>query len=233
MKLSEAHQKYVNKEIGAFIKGMRDNNIIIWDLETNGLLPTAADITRRKNIPDVLSISAIRARLNEDKTLSIIDTYDRYYYTDEYNPFATKVNHLYDDTVIKKMRGPNDFYPKKFLEDRKSFIKFCLGTENFVGHNIRGFDIHFLSDVMKFPNVFDTMYANKYTVPNSSSYANGSKLPIVAEYYEIETDAAKLHASSFDTEVSMKVLEKMFELSTIRMKRIAESVRESEEEVSF
>lgn len=217
--MTKLEEEDLNKHIKTFIQKMTDPYCIVWDLETNGL-PKLYEATRKqKDLPDVLSISAYKYYIHTDKSLELLDKYERYYYTDKYNPEATAINGLKNDDIITEKRGPTGYYPKRFVDDRTSFIKFSAGTRNFIGHNILGFDILFLEKVMKFPNVLDTMYANSIICPNSNPYAHGSKLINVAKYYNVNTEG-ELHTSSYDTEVCSKVFERMLQLSIIRMKSI-------------
>ena len=72
MNLDEEQLKILNNYIIQFIKYMKDNNsFIVYDLETNGFVTNP--------MPSVLSISAELCKLNFNKTISVIDTYNRFY----------------------------------------------------------------------------------------------------------------------------------------------------------
>ncbi len=212
--LQENQQKQVNTSIANFIKRMNTNVFIVFDIETNGLL---------KGIDDILSISAQKCRIASDKSLDILDTYNRYYYcSTRYNPGATRINGLVDDSVVSKKRGENDKkYSRYFNDDRLRFFHFIGGCPNFIGHNCIDFDMCWFDNDIFFSNIFDTYIENMW-IPTDKDIPN-RKLPSVAKFYGIESDAASFHASSYDVEMSKEIFANMLKLSNIRMIQMKEA----------
>jgi hypothetical protein len=172
-------------------------------------------------MPSVLSISAELCKLNSDKTVSVIDTYNRYYYCKEpYNPKATKVNGLVDDEEISKRRvescGRNDLYQSSFLMDINSFKNFCGDTQLFLGYNNNGFDNIFLEDYMVFPHSLDIML----TQSNIENGKNRKLKEVAVDPYGIEMNEAELHQSSYDVALTRSIFSSILSLSTMRMVKL-------------
>jgi len=167
---------------------------IVFDTETNGLKDAS-----------VLSISAIRVRIEERKVLKI-DRYDRYYFRnpgERSNPAALKVNNLYSDTIIKRRKDCN--YPLYFTEDIGSFIEFCRGVKGFIAHNL-SFDRSFL------PFSLNSGYCTLSGARKIEGYTDKKhKLDHVADHYKIDIEAGRLHGSMYDTEVLYEIVKKMIE----------------------
>ena len=210
--LTESQQTALNQGISRYIKNLKTNIHIIFDLETNGL---------QCNKDSVLSISAQKVLITPDRSTSLIEKYTRYYYPqEEYNPKAIEVNGLDEDTLIK-LRCRSDFngsYPTFFVDDFSSFAKFCSGCSNFIGHNIINFDLEWISDKMIVENVFDTYTANYWVPAKYNISGKGPKLIHAIQFYNIDYNADNLHSSSYDVEMTRAVFESMLQLSTVRMK---------------
>jgi DNA polymerase III epsilon subunit-like protein len=210
--INEEQLQVLNKYIAQVIRYIRDNNrFIVYDLETNGLL--------KNPMPSVLSISAEKCRLLPNKTIEIIDTYARYYYSVEpYDPRATKVNGLTDEYVIKQKRGKDDnLYPMYFLNDISSFKLFCEDAPVYIGYNNTGFDNIYLEEHMIFPHSLDIM-----VVQSKIENKPNRKLKEVAPDYGIITDEAELHQSSYDVYLTRSIFSSMLKLSPVRMVALKE-----------
>ena len=209
--INEEQLPVLNKYIAQFIRYIKDNNkFIVYDLETNGFVTNP--------MPSVLSISAELCKVNPNKTISVIDTYNRFYYCLEpYNPHATKVNGLINDDEILRRRGYIVDYPQYFLNDITSFKKFCGETEVFIGYNNNAFDNVFLEDYMVFPHSLDMMIVQ--AALENDRYR---KLKEVAPDYGIITDEAELHQSSYDVYLTRSIFSSMLSISTVRMIQIKE-----------
>ena len=210
----EEQLQVLNNYIVQFIQYMKDNNrFIVYDLETNGFVANP--------MPSVLSISAELCKVNPNKTISVIDTYNRFYYCkEEYNPKATKVNGLIDDEINKRrieICGSFDDYTDYFLDDIASFKTFCGNTSVFLGFNNTGFDNIFLEDYMIFPHSLDIMVVQ-------AALENGKyrKLKEVAPDYDVITDEAELHQSSYDVYLTKSIFSSMLSMSTVRMIELKE-----------
>ena len=176
--------------------------LIVFDTETNGL---AADCS-------VLSISAIKVFYDKNtKTfLKTFETYDRYYYIREgekENPDAISVNGLTKEEITR--RRERFSYPKFFYDDIDSFKEFCKETRHFIGHNIK-FDLKYIEKYIDTPNIFDTMYTNRYIlkIPSSYGYKN-PRLSETAAFYNIDTSCYSFHTSLDDVKVTAKIFRKM------------------------
>jgi DNA polymerase III epsilon subunit-like protein len=212
MQLNEEQQEVVNNYISKLIKRLKGNNkFIVYDLETNGFV--------QDPMPSVLSISAEKCKLNSDRTISIIDTYNRFYYCKEpYNPKATKVNGLTDNIVIKKRRGLLTKYPPYFLDDINSFKTFCDDSIIFMGYNNNAFDNVFIEDYMVFTHSLDIMLLQ-------SNIEGGKyrKLKEVAvDPYNITMNEAELHQSSYDVMLTRSIFECILSLSSVKMIKLEE-----------
>ena len=63
-----------------------------------------------------------------------------------------------------------------------------------------------------------------YWLPTEVNFSgHGPKLINAIKFYEIETDEDQLHQASYDVEMTRKVFEKMLQLSTVRMKKWADT----------
>lgn len=216
--LTEKEQASLDRGIRSYLRSMEGDFHIALDLETNGL---------RAGMEPVLSMSAEKFVIGQDKRIVIADSFTRYYYcTEPYNPGATRVNHLYDDTVITERRSKDKWkgkYPKHFLDDLDFVKKFCGSCKNYMGHNIINYDSKWLTSTLDMKNMFDTQRANAW-FPPSHNNGMGPRLPMAVDYYKITLDESQLHTSSYDVEMVRRVFEKMLELSTMRVKKMEEVV---------
>jgi DNA polymerase III epsilon subunit-like protein len=209
--LKEEYYDRINRVMKPYLRDMKSNIHIVFDFETNGI--------ERKD--DVLSVSAQKIWINKDRHIEVIGYYNRYYYCPvRYNPDATRINGLHDDSVITERRKkeiPLDYYPKYFKDDKKALLEFIGDCSNFIGHNHLSFDSMWLPECKQHNN-FDTMIKNNW-MPEPYNTYRGPKLVKAVDFYGIETDETQLHQSSYDVEMTKAVFEKMLNLSTIRMKK--------------
>ena len=129
MILQERQQDRLDQEIGKYIKDIKENIHIIIDFETNGLRP---------KVDDILSISAEKVRILADKTIEVLETYNRFYFcSTDYNPRATAVNGFHGDKEITEARERAGFtgYALYFKDDMDDLLKFIGNCRNFIGHN--------------------------------------------------------------------------------------------------
>lgn len=219
MVLTENEQELVDSSLKPFIRKMDSPYFIVFDFETNGI-----------NVPkdEALSLSAFKCKVN-GRVVEVIDSYQRFYHpTVPYNPEATNVNHLFNDDVIKEKRGPVGFYSKHFIDDRKSFVDFCSGVNNFMGHNCIAFDCKYLDDIMTFSNIFDTMVANtgvtEYYWMEKYKKWHSPNLGQTASFYSVPFNKDEAHASEYDAIVTYKIFESMIQLTNIRMRAFDEGL---------
>lgn len=192
-------RKHAKPEIDGFLNVKRKTNIIVFDVETNGLSKEYS----------VLSCSAIKYQFDPNAyEMKEVDRFDRYYYPlEEFNPSATAVNGL-TRTVIDERRADAS-YSRNFNDDH-AFEDFCKGVNRFIAHNI-SFDCKFVSLPGKVK--FCTMITNTDIVAASMHpRKNEWKWPTLSEtatYYGIEYNKCDLHMSMVDTEVTAKIFMKM------------------------
>jgi DNA polymerase-3 subunit epsilon len=188
-----------------------NTTVIFFDTETNGL--NAGD--------SVLSISAIKVAFDGTQAAvhnTIVGQYERFYYRNPGEPLgagAVKVNGL-TDAVITQKRG-DAAYPRYFREDAEAFRAFCGDTLHFSAHNI-AYDRQYIPFLL--PDVFCTMTENK-KVLKLRRKTGALKFPSLSEtarFYRIEIDAARLHASTYDTALVYAIFIKMLESEVTRKK---------------
>ena len=227
MVLQERQQERLDQEVGRYIAKMKDNIHIVMDIETNGLRPM---------VDDILSICMEKVLIRPDKTIEVIDEYNRYYFCSvSYNPKATAVNHFYGDKEISEARQKTKFtgYPLYFNDDKADLLKFVGNCTNFIGHNHVRFDLGWFEDDLIVGNAFDTMSTNYWLDPIFNISGIGPKLSNAVKFYEIEIDETKLHASSYDVEMTRRIFEQMLQLSTIRLKKWRDTTEQRLKEVTF
>jgi DNA polymerase III epsilon subunit-like protein len=229
--LEEHQQELIDSGMKPFVRRMTSPYFIVFDFETNGL-----DIPK----DEALSLSAFKCIINESK-IEVIASFQRFYHpTVPFNPDATKWNGLIDAETIVVKRGATGYYPKHFVDDKKAFIDFCSGVDNFIGHNCIAFDCkYFTDDEIDFKNVFDTMLVNtgvtEYYYMKKYDKWHSPNLGETARFYEVEFNKDEAHASEYDCIKTYQIFEKMLNLTSIRMKSFDEEVfmRKKKEEVIF
>jgi DNA polymerase-3 subunit epsilon len=168
-------------------------NIIVFDLETNGLESTAS----------VLSCAAIKYAYQSPRNTHLreIDRFNRYYFSREpENPQAIRINGLTADVITEKRK--NKSWPRYFTEDT-AFETFCADADLFVAHNIN-FDSQFVPFIKK-RKAFCTMTSNvKY-------FGKYPKLGELAVFFGITPEGQKLHSSEYDAELTAKILQHMID----------------------
>jgi DNA polymerase III epsilon subunit-like protein len=204
MELNEKQEEILTNAIRKFLHSMNCDKFIIYDLETNGLIEDP--------LPSVLSISAEMCKINKNKSIEVIDKYNRFYIAKEgYNPLATKVNGLVDDITIFRKRGDIE-YPNYFLDDINSFIEFCKNSNSYMGYNHIAFDNKFLVNNMSFENNFDVM-----VVQRDIDGFRKKLERLATEEYGIKITEGKAHESNTDVYLTRMVFESMLSMSSIRM----------------
>lgn len=174
------------------------NNIIFFDLETNG----------KKNC-SVLSISAIKCLFDGKKLNEVEQPYVRYYFRkpgEIQNIEALKVHGLTDEIIYEKRNKAN--YELFFYKDHDNFRKFCSGVFHFVGHNIN-YDKNFLNFELKY--IFCTMLENTdiIEIKNERGENKWPKLEEAALYYGLKPNLKNLHDSYYDTSLTYGIFKKM------------------------
>lgn len=174
-----------DSELPEMLKG----TIVVFDLETTGLVPSAGKI---------IEIGAVK----------MVDGVIKETFSTLINPLehipeeASNINHIYDKDVV----GAPEF--KEVVPD---FYKFCQGAV-LCGHNV-GFDIGFLTYHAKkeFYNFdhqsIDTLDMAKRILKRESR----NKLENLCKEFGINLDNA--HRALFDTIATAKVLKKLAQLS--------------------
>lgn len=195
-------RKHAKPEIDKFLNVKRKTQIIIFDLETNGLNSGSS----------VLSCSAIKYEIDPSTYAIIeIDRFHRYYYPrEQFNPQATSVNGLTSNVIAEK-RG-NASYPKHYTDDT-DFECFCKDVPRYVAHNI-SFDMQFIPFIAK-KKKFCTMMTNMDIVAvffmEWKREWKWPKLSETAVHYGIPFNKSELHNSMTDTEVTAQIFFKMLE----------------------
>jgi DNA polymerase III, epsilon subunit and related 3''-5'' exonucleases len=140
-------RKHAKPEIDKFLNVKRKTQIIIFDVETNGLNSGSS----------VLSCSAIKYEFDPSTfATKEMDRFHRYYYPrEQFNPQATSVNGLTSNVLDEKRGSP--IYPKYFTDD-PDFEIFCKDVVRYVAHNI-SFDMQFIPFMGK-KKKFCTMMTN-------------------------------------------------------------------------
>lgn len=192
--------------------------ILFMDCETNGLYADECS---------VLSVSAIKVlfEVHTQKILEEISRFERFYYlpkNEKINWRAIDVNGLTPEVLDEKRK--NVSYSKTFKKD-SDWRKYISDVDLFVSHNIE-FDSSFLipkkilNDKKK--KFFCTMESNIYEIKIEFDYCSpygDYKYPSLfetANYYNIDIDRKRLHESSYDCELVMKIFEKMLEKGVIK-----------------
>ena len=182
---------FMRKRINRFLNEETPVNLIVFDLETNGLEKTFS----------VLSCAAIKYQIDPiAQEMTKLDSFHRFYFPiEDYNPQAIEKNHLNKQTIADN-RGECD-YPEHFRDD-KDFEAFCKDVSHFVAHNIN-FDAQF-TPFVKSRKTFCTMKPNKGFF--------GGKWPSLAEaaeHYGVDYDVDSLHESLYDVEITTNVFQAM------------------------
>jgi DNA polymerase-3 subunit epsilon len=182
---------YEKKDLLPLMKKHRKDPVVVFDLETNGLRPENS----------ILSCSAVKMVLDgtegTNTPMRRLAVFDRYYFPVEpENPSALRVNGLFHP-VIEAHRSGRDW--PRFFKDDPDFQEFCADAGLFVAHNI-DFDAQFLP-FLRGRDQFCTMKSN--------TTGKFPRLSELAAAYGIETDAAALHGSLYDTEVTAGIFLKM------------------------
>lgn len=186
--------------VRSFFDGNDSANIIVLDIETNGLHSEYS----------VLSCSAIKYDVNlRDCTMIELGRFDRYYYPAE--PFESKaiaINGLTKEEISRR-RG-SSIYSMLFANDR-DFEKFCSNVHGFVCHNV-DFEARFVRQMSK-RRSFCTMKSNTNIVKTAFlEWKKEYKWPTLketADYYGISVNADLLHNSMVDVEITAKIFQKM------------------------
>lgn len=176
---------------------MAVREIVMFDTETNGFYGKS-----------LLSIFAIKAIVDtENKTVKLKDTYDRFYFRnkdEQFNPKAIEVNKLTDEELKKRRKEQNANYPLYYVEDKKSFEKFCEGTHMLIAHNYFGFDGKYYVD-FKPKNPWCSMESS----PRELRLHKNPKLKELAEFYKVPYNDENLHGAEYDTRVLGNCIYKM------------------------
>lgn len=163
------------------------SDYVVFDLETTGMSPDKDEI---------VEISAIKVKDGE-----IVDEFSSLVNPGMPIPAgASSVNGITDDMVAD---APG------FEEVFELFLEF-IGEEVLVGHNIAGFDMHFLYRYAKQywdktldNNYVDTVVIAKKCFPQMAH----RRLTDLAAHYKLNTEGA--HRALFDCEMNQKVYEYM------------------------
>lgn len=170
---------------------MLEREIIVFDFETNGFVGTS-----------VLSLSAIKAKVLEDRLVEV-DRFNRFYYRtpgENENPAAIEINGLSKE-IIKESRGDAQ-YSEHYIDDIHSFIEFCGDTDHFVAHNF-SFDKDFVG--------FETLISFcTFIEAKNINIGKYNKLSDLARYYGIEVKEENLHSSMYDVELLFDITDAMY-----------------------
>lgn len=172
---------------------------IVFDTETNGMSNCS-----------LLSISALKLVYDfEEKTLTKLEEFDRYYFKEEGEPlnyYALRVHGL-DDYTIRKKRSNCD-YPPYFSLDVNSFINFSKDIKHFVAHNI-SFDEKFIPFTLpiKYCTMIETV--NLVKIKGKGSNYKWPKLSELANFYNVPFEEDKLHGSLYDTTILGRIIFRM------------------------
>lgn len=188
-----------------FFDGRDTANIIVLDIETNGLSSRFS----------VLSCSAIKLNVSLlNCTFNELDRFDRYYYPIE--PFEAKaiaINGLTKEEISRRRGGAT--YPMHFTHD-KDFDRFCGDVHGFVCHNT-DFESRFVAQMGQCRK-FCTMKTNTGVVKTRYlSWKEDYKWPTLeetAQHYEIHVDRDRLHNSMVDVEITASIFHKMLKNGT-------------------
>ena len=212
MRLSEDKVTKLNSRVTQFLSTMDRYTFIVFDLETNGL----------SHLTDsVLSISALKCNIKSRDKVTLVGSYNRYYYPEEgeeYNPGALAVNGLHEEVITERRKGAT--YPREFLQDIDAFKEFCGDCVHFVGHNSITFDQQFFKSRMEFPYMFDTKTFNEDIVEaaNEEGLRKPPRLSEAAVFYGIDP-TGPLHQSQWDAMLTAKVFQAMLAKSEVKLDR--------------
>ena len=173
---------YTRTLLDRLLERLDGRNIVVFDLETNGLEGSAS----------VLSFSALKFRCDPaTRELEEIEAKNRYYYCREReNPRAIAVNGLTRE-VIEKLRDGAE-YPKYFGRDGE-IVEFFRNTGAAVAHNV-DFD-------RKFLKVFPELNGMPYYC-TMKGFGRYIKLHELARSCGIHVDTSRLHEGRYDTELA-------------------------------
>lgn len=192
--MNSRYQFFLKEDLLPLMQKHRSDPIIVFDLETNGLYHNSS----------VLSCSALKLLLDSTSSgtgdlqpLQVIDTFERYYFPIEpENISAIRINGLSTNVITERRTGRD--WPVYFRDDL-DFETFCSDAGLFVAHNIE-FDTQFVP-FMAGRDQFCTMKSN--------TVRKYPKLSELAATYGIEFNLNRLHQSSYDTELTAKIFQKM------------------------
>lgn len=192
------------------IEELKESNIkppfmfVVFDTETNGF-------TKRQG---VLSVSASKFYYDGETFLNV-GNFERFYYPrGRINKEAIAVNGLNRRTIFKLRKFST--YPLFWYKDISSFRNF-IGTDTdlIVGHNST-YDRKYYW-FMEAKKVFCTMYSNMKIMGlrTESGKLKNPKLMEAANFYNIPIEDEKLHASSYDTELTAKIFMEMIKRNSV------------------
>jgi DNA polymerase-3 subunit epsilon len=199
-------RKHAKPEIDKFLDVKRKTQIIIFDVETNGLSGNYS----------VLSCSAIKYEINPNTCeMTEIDRFNRYYYpVEQFDPQAIAVNGLTREVITVKRRDST--YPEHFTAD-DDFKNFCNGVVRFVAHNI-SFDMQFVPFISNKKRLCTMMTNMDIVAAGFLKWKNEWKWPKLSEtavHYGIQFSESELHSSMADAEITAKIFMKMLETARI------------------
>lgn len=205
----------IEKEMFHFFNSLNDRTFIVFDTESNGLYNN-----KQGKDCSPLSLSAIKIRIDDQNNFKEIGRYNRYYYPVEttWDEEAAQKSHGLNEEIITQKRGFNCSYPRHFKDD-SGFYKFSQGAMAYVGHNIEyDLQVIFWRDKIK---SLCTKEINEpiLKIPPTESmirYGRGHQfkapnLTEAAKFWEIPLQEGDLHSSMYDVEVTLKVLEKVYQ----------------------
>lgn len=180
---------YTRTVLKTLLSRLDGRNIVVFDLETNGLEGSAS----------VLSFSATKFLYDPViRELVQIESCDRYYFCREpENPRAIAVNGLTRD-VLAGFRGGAG-YPEHFDEDY-TIVEFFRNTGLAVAHNV-DFD-------RKFMKVFPELTRLPYYC-TMKGFGRYIKLHKLARDCGAHVDTARLHDGRYDTELAAVIFKYM------------------------
>jgi DNA polymerase III subunit epsilon len=195
-------RKHAKPEIDKFLDVKRKTQIIVFDVETNGLNSECS----------VLSCSAIKYEIHPSTyEMTELGRFNRYYYPREsFNPQAIAVNGLTKEVLAEKRLGVD--YPEHFHLDN-AFEIFSSDAKRFIAHNI-SFDTQFIPFIANKKKLC-TMKTNMDIV--AAGYLQWKrewkwpKLSETAVHYGIPFNESELHNSMTDTEITAQIFFKMLE----------------------
>ena len=202
--------------LAKFFEATLNREMIFLKLSTNGL------IVKNSPLPSVVGIAAAKCALIPGRRIAFVNQYERFYFPREsYNPKATILNGLDEQTIDSKRQGCKYF--GHFDEDKESLREYCHDTHLFVGHCIDGFEAKYLPWLHNPGNrTFDIMKENTDIVrlEQEDGYYSGEwKWPNIRElsdYYDILfPDQLAISGMQF-VEIIAAVFQEMLTRSEIR-----------------